>query len=321
METTMELTELYQKGKDLLSQKPYGLLMDSVETEFDLTHDRQVLDRYTFRLQCIDAVDARTDCRVLGIDLATPVIMSAVTSPIPAIHEDGFMEVAYGLKEAGSLMWLGSQTPKNLREIVETGVPVVANVRPFEDRKKMFQTIEEIQEAGVRWVGLQIDTGFGTKVRDRMVVEDCAPLSLKDLKEIRSRVTVPLIFKGVLSRIDAIKSVEAGADGIVVSHGTHILDYLPHPLQVMNEIVSAVKGKVVIMVDSNFRRGSDVLKGLAFGASLVGVCRPVLYGLAAGNKDGVSGIINGITYELKRIMGMVGTPQIDSIRPEILIQA
>ena len=158
----MELTELYQKGKNLLSQKPYGLLMDSVETEFDLTHDRQVLDRYTFRLQCIDAVEARTDCHVPGINHATAVIMSAVTSPIPAIHEDGFMEVAYGLKEAGSQMWLGSQTPKNLKEIVATGVPVAANVRPFKDRGKMFQTIGEIQEAGVRWVGLQIDTGFKT---------------------------------------------------------------------------------------------------------------------------------------------------------------
>ena len=139
METTMELTELYQTGKNLISQKPYGLLMESVETEFDLTHDGKVLDRYTFRLQCIDAVEAKTDCRVLGINTKTPVIMSAVTSPIPAIHEDGFMEVAYGLKEAGSLMWLGSQTPKNLREIVETGVPVcAANVRPFEDRERMF---------------------------------------------------------------------------------------------------------------------------------------------------------------------------------------
>ena len=53
----MELSELLQKGKELLSQKPYGLLMDGVETEFDLTHDERILDRYTFRLQCIDAVD------------------------------------------------------------------------------------------------------------------------------------------------------------------------------------------------------------------------------------------------------------------------
>jgi isopentenyl diphosphate isomerase/L-lactate dehydrogenase-like FMN-dependent dehydrogenase len=315
----MEFSEWVQKGKELLSQKPYGLLMDGVETEFDLTHDRCILDRYTFRLQCIDAVEAKTECHVLGIDLATPVIMSAVTSPIPAIHENGFMEVALGLKEAGSLMWLGSQTPKNLKEIVMTGVPVAANVRPFADRKKMFQSIEEIQEGGATWIGLQIDTGLGTKIRDRMVVEDCAPLSFKELQEIRNRVSLPLIFKGVLSRIDAVKSMDAGADGIVVSHGAHILDYLPHPLQVMDEIVAAVRGKVVIMVDGNFRRGSDVLKGLAFGASLVGLCRPVLYGLAAGGKDGVTGIVKGITSELKRIMSLVGAHDLDSISREVLI--
>jgi len=315
----MEFAELVQKGKELLSQKPYGLLMDGVETEFDLTHDRRILDRYTFRLQCIDAVEARTECHVLGVDLATPVIMSAVTSPIPAIHENGFMEVALGLKEAGSLMWLGSQTPKNLKEIVKTGVPVAANVRPFADRKKMFQSIEEIQEGGATWIGLQIDSCFGTKIRDRMVVEDCGPLSFKELQEIRNRVTLPLIFKGVLSRIDAVKSMDAGADGIVVSHGAHILDYLPHPLQVMDEIVAAVRGKVVIMVDGNFRRGSDVLKGLAFGASLVGLCRPVLYGLAAGGKDGVTGIVNAITSELKRTMSLVGARDLDSISREVLI--
>jgi isopentenyl diphosphate isomerase/L-lactate dehydrogenase-like FMN-dependent dehydrogenase len=315
----VELSELLQKGKELLSQKPYGLLMDGVETEFDLIHDRRILDRYTFRLQCIDAVEAATECHVLGIDLATPVMMSAVTSPIPAIHENGFIEVASGLKEAGSLMWLGSQTPRNLKEIVETGVPVAANVRPFADRKKLFQSIEEIQEGGAAWVGLQIDTGFGTKIRDRMVVEDCAPLSFKELQEIRNRVSLPLIFKGVLSRMDAVKSVDAGADAIVVSHGAHILDYLPHPLQVMEDIVAAVGGKVVIMVDGSFRRGSDVLKGLAFGASLVGLCRPVLYGLAAGGKEGVAGIVNGITSELKRIMSLVGARDLDSISREILI--
>lgn len=69
------------------------------------------------------------------------------------------------------------------------------------------------------------------------------PLSFKELEEIRNRVTLPLVFKGVLSRIDAVKSVDAGADAIVVSHGAHILDYLPHPLQVMEHIVAAAGGK------------------------------------------------------------------------------
>ena len=315
----MELTDLYQKGKELLSQKSYGLLLDGVETEFDLTHDRLVLDGYTFRTQYIDAVEAKTACRVLGLELATPVIMSAVTAPISAIHEDGFMQVALGLKEAGSLMWLGSDTPKNLREILETGVPLAANVRPFKDRKKVFQKLDDIQQAGVRWIGIQVDTGLGTKLKDRMVVEDCAPLSFRELEEIRKRVSVPLIFKGVLSVKDAMKSVDAGADAVLVSHGAHILDYLPHPLQVMDEIVSAVKGKLVIMVDSSFRRGSDVLKGLAFGASLVGLCRPVLYGLAAAGREGVAGVVNEMTRELKRIMGLVGARELSEVKRDVLI--
>ena len=71
----------------------------------------------------------------------------------------------------------------------------------------------------------------------------------------------------------------------------HTLDYLPHAFQVMDNIVKAVEGKIPIFVDGGFRRGSDVLKGLAFGATLVGLGRPVLYGLAAGGKDGVQAVI------------------------------
>jgi isopentenyl diphosphate isomerase/L-lactate dehydrogenase-like FMN-dependent dehydrogenase len=73
------------------------------------------------------------------------------------------------------------------------------------------------------------------------------------------------------------------------------------------------------MVDGGFRRGSDVLKGLAFGASLVGLGRPILYGLAADGKDGVKGVVEGITAELKRLMTMVGAPGPSHARGEILI--
>jgi isopentenyl diphosphate isomerase/L-lactate dehydrogenase-like FMN-dependent dehydrogenase len=87
----------------------------------------------------------------------------------------------------------------------------------------------------------------------------------------------------------------------------------------MDEIVSAVKGKLVIIVDSSFRRGSDVLKGLAFGASLVALCRPILYGLAAAGGEGVAGVINEITCELKRIMGLVGARELSRITQDVLI--
>jgi len=266
-------------------------------------------------------VEAGSACRVLGIALGTPVIMSAITSPIPAIAENGMVQVAMALKEAGSMMWTGSVIPRNLKEMVETGVPVAANVKPLEDRKELFNALDEFQEAGVSWVGVEIDAALGTKIGDKPRATGCAPLSMKELGEIRKRVSGPLIFKGVLSKSDAMKSVDAGADGIMVSnHGAHTLDYLPHPLQVMDEILSAVKGKVVIMLEGGIRRGSDVIKGLAFGASLVGVGRPILLGLAAAGKEGVKGVVEGITQELKRIMTLVGAPDPAGVSREILIE-
>lgn len=316
----MGLTELYQKGEELLRQRDIGVFLDGVETGFILPHDRRVLDRYTFRQSCIDAVEPNTRCQVLGAELATPVIMSAITTPIPAIVENGLIEVALALKEVGSLVWTGSVIPKNLKEIVQLGVPVAANVKPLEDRKKLFSALDEFQEAGVNWVGIEIDAALGTKIGDQPRATGCAPLSMKELQEIRKKVSGPLIFKGVLSRTDAMKSVDAGADGIMVSnHGAHTLDYLPHPLQVMDEIVSEVSGKVAIMAEGGFRRGSDVLKGLAFGASLVGIGRPILYGLAADGREGVKGVVNGITQELKRIMTLVGAPEPGRVPRDILI--
>ena len=74
------------------------------------------------------------------------------------------------------------------------------------------------------------------------------------------------------------------------------------------------------MVDGAFRRGSDILKGLAFGAPLVGLGRPILYGLTAAGKEGVKGVIEGITAELKRLMTMVGAPRPDQVSRDILIQ-
>ena len=317
----MELQEIYSKGEAVLRERDIGVLLDGVETEFVLENNRRILDRFTFRQQCIDGVEPDTGCKVLGVELSTPVIMSAMTMPIPAIVDDGLMKVAEGLKAAGSLMWTGTPLPQNLNEYVRAGVPLVANVKPVKDRKHMFRQLDEIQASGVQWVGVEVDSGQGTKIHDRQMASDCFPLSFEELKEIRKAISLPLIFKGVLSREDAERSVDAGADGIVVSnHGAHTLDYLPHPFQVMDEIMGAVGGKTVVIVDGGFRRGSDVLKGLAFGASLVGVGRPILYGLAADGSNGVRDLVLEITAELVRIMSMVGAKDTGSVNRRILIE-
>ena len=317
----MELTEIYKRGKEVFSERKFAMSVAAVETGFIPGHDRAVLDRYTFRTKYIDGHPGDTSCTILGTTLATPVIMSGITSPIPAIRENGLLAVAQGLKQAGSLMWTGSPLPENLKEITSVGVPVAANVKPYKDRNRMFKDLELIQAAEVTWVGVETDAGLGTKIGDRPMVKNCAPLSLDELKEIRKSVSCPLFCKGVLSRIDAEKCLEAGADGLVISnHGAHVLDYLPHPLQVMEEITKAVGDGAVLIIDGGFRRGSDVAKGLAFGAQLVGLGRPILYALAADGETGVRDLVAGITIELKRIMDLTDMENTGSFSRNILIE-
>jgi hypothetical protein len=83
------ITEIYERGKEIISQRNFALLLEAVETGFVLENNRRVLDRYTFRQKCIDAVEPSTRSHVLGVELATPVIMSAMTMPIPALLRMG----------------------------------------------------------------------------------------------------------------------------------------------------------------------------------------------------------------------------------------
>ena len=102
--------------------------------------------------------------------------------------------------------------------------------------------------------------------------------------------------------------------------GAHTLDYLPHALQVMAEIADAVGGKAILIADGGFRRGSDVIKGLALGASLVGLGRPILYGLAAEGREGVRDLIDQITEEMKRIMSLIGAEAPGKLTKDMLIE-
>jgi len=304
----MTLTEIYHKGSEILgASKGLEFNLWGVETEFVLRHNREVFDRYVFRQKAIDVEEATTTIRLLDVKLEVPLIMSSITAPIPVIQKDGLMKVARALKSTGSMMSLGSPMPPNLKELVEVGVPIIQTFKPIADRAKLMEMVLTAGQAGVTWLGIEVDAGMGTKIRDRIMVKDCAPVSVEELKEIKQRISCPFILKGILSGWDAEKALEAEADVIVVSnHGAHSLDYLPHPLEMMDEIVSVIGHKIPIIVDGGFRRGSDVLKGLASGAQAIGLGRPILYGLAADGENGVRDVITGIADELRRIMTMTG---------------
>lgn len=318
----MYIEELYEKGKEYFKNQKFGNLLNYVETGYIKSNNRRILDQYFLKQRCVDAQEADTHCSILGIKLSTPIVMSAMTMPISAISDGSMEQVARGLKQIGSLMWTGTPVPDNLSDVADTGVPLAANVKPYRDRGKMYFEIEKVLECKVNWLGLEIDAGQGTKIKDKEMGFDCAPLSSREIAKVRQKSPIPLVCKGVLSKEDAVKCVDAGADLLVISnHGGHTLDYMPHPFQVMQEIREAVGNKVELMVDGGFRRGSDVLKGLAFGASLVGLGRPVLYALAADGKKGVQDLLLQLTQELIRLMTMVGAESLSKVDHSILIKS
>jgi isopentenyl diphosphate isomerase/L-lactate dehydrogenase-like FMN-dependent dehydrogenase len=133
------------------------------------------------------------------------------------------------------------------------------------------------------------------------------------LRRLRDLWPRTLIVKGILRPDDAARAADCGADGIFVSnHAGNVLDAAAQPIEVLPHIVAAVGDRLTIIVDSGFRRGSDVLKGLALGADVVGIGRATLYGAAAAGEAGASRAIAILAAEIRRTMGNLGVRDIAS---------
>ncbi|KAH9713775.1 peroxisomal (S)-2-hydroxy-acid oxidase GLO4 [Citrus sinensis] len=156
------------------------------------------------------------------------------------------------------------------------------------------------------------DTGSNLEADAREAMD--ASLSWKDLEWLRSITNLPILIKGILTREDAIKAVEVGVAGIIVSnHGARQLDYSPATISVLEEVVHAVKGRVPILMDGGVRRGTDVFKALALGAQAVLIGRPVVYGLAAKGEYGVRRVIEMLKDEFELTMALTGCPSVKHI--------
>ncbi len=139
-------------------------------------------------------------------------------------------------------------------------------------------------------------------------------LTWDDLKQLREIWPRTLIVKGILDPQDALAAMEAGADGIIVSnHGGRMLDCSIAPLHALPAIVQAVKGRVPVLLDGHIRRGSDIVKALALGATAVLAGRPTLYGVAVAGEQGARHVLKLLHEELLRVMGLVGRPKLSAI--------
>lgn len=131
-----------------------------------------------------------------------------------------------------------------------------------------------------------------------------------------------LVIKGIVTGEDAQIAVEHGVDGIVVSnHGGRSEETLRPTIDCLPEVVDAVKGKIPVLIDGGVRRGTDIFKALALGATGVGIGRPQAWGLAAFGEAGVEAVLTILRRELEAIMRQAGTPSIGGINRNFVLRA
>ena len=141
----------------------------------------------------------------------------------------------------------------------------------------------------------------------------------KTVAELRERWPRKLLIKGILSVEDARRAAEAGCDGIVLSnHGGRHLDSCLSPMEILPEVAAELRNRLAIIVDSGFRRGSDVVKAIALGADAVMIGRATLYGLVAGGEGGVRHAIALINSEIDRVLGQIGCCSPTDLGPHLL---
>jgi 4-hydroxymandelate oxidase len=131
------------------------------------------------------------------------------------------------------------------------------------------------------------------------------------VEQVRQAAKVPVVLKGIMSPEEARVAAGKGVDGIIVSnYGGAYTQGLAAPMEILPAMVDAVAGKIPVLIDGSFRRGSDVVKALAFGARGVLVVRPALWGLGAYGSDGVQTVMQMIQSETARTMNLCGKPTV-----------
>ena len=191
------------------------------------------------------------------------------------------------------------------------GIPTI---KPWKN-EEIIKKIKMAEENGAIAVAIDIDAA-GLVVLG-MLGKPVATKSIEELKEIVASTNIPLILKGIMTVEGALKALEAGVDGIVVSnHGGRVLDHTLSTIEVLPQIAEKVGGKMKIFIDGGFRDGTDIFKALALGADAVLIGRTYAIAAHGGGKEGVELYTKKVGQELKETMIMTGCHKLQDIGKE-----
>nr|MDD6335567.1 alpha-hydroxy acid oxidase [bacterium] len=281
---------------------------------------REYTDSLLIEMRQLDAVMPSTRMELFGRTFDTPIATAAFSHLSNfGYHKDGMVELAKGAQMANALNFVGMGPEEELERIVDTGVAAIKIVKPYADNEIILRKLEHAKRVGAIAVGMDIDHAFGSEGEfDVVLGEPMCPKTTEEIRMFASAAGLPFVVKGVLSVTDALKCVEAGAKGIIVSHHHGIMDYAVPPLMILPEIVKAIGPDIAVFADSGIATGYDVFKALALGATGACAGTAMLNSLKEGGKEGACEWIRRQTGVLKSIMGRTASPDIRHIDASLI---
>jgi len=296
--------------------------------EWTLAENRRAFERWVIRPRMLTgAWPVDTSIEVLGARIGSPVLVAPWAYQKRA-HPDGELATARAAATAETVMVVSSTAVDYLEDVAgASDGPKWWQLYVFTDRGETVDMLHRVHAAGFAAVCHTLDfPASGLRHRDARNDFDMpiglpsdeltfAPdLTWDDLSWIRDAAPVPLLVKGIMTAEDARIAAEVGVDGIIVSnHGGRQLDSVHAAITVLPEVVDAVEDRVPVLVDGGFRRGTDIFKALALGATAVLVARPVCWGLAVAGEEGVVDVLRILRAELENTMVLAGSRSIVGI--------
>jgi len=301
-------------------------------SEATLQRNRQALQHLAIEqrvLQGVRSIDTRTS--FLDLELPSPIIVCPMGG-MYRFHPEGDVEMARGATRDGSMTTVAGGAQGLDKIAAAASGPLIFQLYWLGDRDWVRDRLQQVADAGDRFKAfcLTVDAAAYSR-RERDIVLGMAPrratplpdtqsaLTWDDVDWARTQLALPFGLKGIMTAEDAALALAHGVDFIWVSnHGGRQLDDGRATIDALAEIAAEVGGRVPLIVDSGFRRGTDAIKALALGATLVAFGRTALWGLAVGGADGVQKVLQILNDELVINMKLAGQRSTRQLTPTAL---
>jgi len=338
----------------------FGYMASGIDDEVTLRANREGFQKFQLRprrLVDVSKIDMSVD--ILGTRYASPIMLCPVGGHA-MFHADAEAGVARAAKAGDHLMILSTQTSTGPEDVIKArGAPIWMQLYATNKFEVAAHHIRRAEAAGCTAVAVTVDRSGGrnqetlfrlrpTDTRDCKSCHDrssvqadqgnkpmyqgvdlsglrniqSSAMTWDTLKRLRDLTKMKVVIKGLLAWEDAKLAADYGYDAIIVSnHGARSEDSGRSTIDALPEIVEAVDGRIPVLVDSGFRRGTDICKALCMGATAVGVGRPYIWGLGAFGQEGVERVLELLRAELMGIMQQVGAPTVKNLTPAMIRRA